>query len=597
MIGWFWCLPCLFSITVWAGIDGNAPESLKHDASGAKKLSELTDSELLYDFDGAAAESLAMHMSLQDTMQSVHSTLEQWGLMALDVCGDGDCQFSALVISGNLDMSNLDLRTKVANHLGTHADRFRSFVDGCWQTYVNNVAQSGFWGDHITLVAAAEILGRPISLHSTLPGAGPVLIATTQEHQGQLPIVLVHHHEVHYQAVQEASAGVAGRLQYQSVRGLAAPEPLQEDGRCSCGWFLIGSDACLNPQCSKNTKGDTPDHANPQCRPDKRQATPKVMTLESRPLPPSGTSRPQGARGSSCPDPWSPAYSYGPSGEVLKGKHGNCFRPLYKMLRYPELLAMSEDQCKEKVLKNYGLLPPQEGRTCFLCHGHMKLVKWNGKEPRLRCGKCEHHISAEKAFTPLFNTMSTWKEYCCALFLYSAQSRIDQAVLLSTLSENAVSRLFAGFRDMVAWYAVHCNSEVEFETAEVDMNASVGHIDRASSGDKNVHKGRVFLLKERATKTVKIYTLDDQEVPKGTAANPESKSEVHEAISQTMRNGSIGSSNGSQGIRSEVLAAKVPWQYAHHGRKPTKQFTRLAIYSKADISDKLKAVGHNVRWA
>ena len=147
-------------------------------------------------------------------------------------------RFSALVISGNLDMSNLDLRTKVASHLGTHADRFRSFVDGCWETYVNNVAQSGFWGDHITLVAAAEILGRPISLHSTLPGAGPVLIATTQEHQGQLPIVLVHHHEVHYQAVQEASAGVAGRLQYQSVRGLAAPEPLQEDGRCSLVGFL-----------------------------------------------------------------------------------------------------------------------------------------------------------------------------------------------------------------------------------------------------------------------------------------------------------------------------------------------------------------------
>ena len=99
-----------------------------------------------------------------------------------------------------------------------------------------------------------------------------------------------------------------------------------------------------------------------------------------------------------------------------------------------------------------------------------------------------------------------------SLFLYSVQTRIDQTVTLPTSSENAVSRLFTTFRDMVAWHAVKCNSEVEFATAE---DGSVGHNERASSSEVNVHKGRLFVCKERAAKTTKVYTMDDQEVLKG----------------------------------------------------------------------------------
>ena len=37
-------------------------------------------------------------------LQQVQNQLQEWGLAAQNVCPDGNCQFSALVISGNLDL-------------------------------------------------------------------------------------------------------------------------------------------------------------------------------------------------------------------------------------------------------------------------------------------------------------------------------------------------------------------------------------------------------------------------------------------------------------------------------------------------------------
>ena len=92
---------------------------------------------------------------------------------------------------------------------------------------------------------------------------------------------------------------------------------------------------------------------------------------------------------------------------------------------------------------------------------------------------------------------------------------------------------------------------------------------------------------ERSSKEVIVSTLDGQVVVKGAASKPASKADVHDPIMETLRDGSIGSADGSQAMRSSILASGVPHQYVHHGRQPVKQFTKLAMHPKELASEKL----------
>ena len=60
-----------------------------------------------------------------------------------------------------------------------------------------------------------------------------MLISTTSEHENALPIALVHHHEVHYQAVQEIQAGREEGIQIRpyAFSGISAPKALEDDSK------------------------------------------------------------------------------------------------------------------------------------------------------------------------------------------------------------------------------------------------------------------------------------------------------------------------------------------------------------------------------
>ena len=529
-------------------------------------------------------------------MANVQAALAQWGLAMVDVAADGACQFNALCVSGSLDLEPLALRKQVHDFMQANPHLYTEYVEGDWQEYLASILNPSTWGDHLTLAAAAMVLNRPIAVHSTSGdgNAEPIVIPTHANYNDVLPIPLVHEAERHYQAVVPAEEA--------EEQGPSDPDT------CHCG-FLLLQGVCINPECGKRFqpqrritgKAAMPgsaakDDSKPELSPSQGSGARKCGTCglhghraetcpeRKKPIPKNGP------RGSSCPDAWSPAYSHSPTGDVVKSKKGKCFRPLHKGIRYPTILAMDEDECKKEVCKKYNLLPQLVNRHCFKCG---EAVAREGDI--LRCGSCDQRIQAERSCTPLHGTMSSWKDYACAAFCWSCQMRIDQTVLYTELSENTVRRLFAAFRDMTAWFAVKVHADKQFSCAEVDLDGAVGHINRASNPDKNIHTGRVFIMKERASKTTKLVTMDDHDVQKGSASKPESLKDVREPITSTLTDGSIGSSDGCQAIKSATLAAgtqpgEVLHQYVSHGRQPCKQFTKLELIPKDKVPDSLEQV-------
>jgi hypothetical protein len=119
-------------------------------------------------------------------------------------------------------------------------------------------------------------------------------------------------------------------------------------------------------------------------------------------------------------------------------------------------------------------------------------------------------------------------------------------------------------------------------------------VDRSGVENSNGHLGRLFIQKERSTKTIKVTTVDDKWVPKEHGRlPPESNAEIKEVVVATLQDGSIGCGDGGRAIASSVRAAAdgaVPLAYAVHGRKPTKQFTRLCLIAKSTVSPALQVV-------
>ena len=74
---------------------------------------------------------------------------------------------------------------------------------------------------------------------------------------------------------------------------------------------------------------------------------------------------------------------------------------------------------------------------------------------------------------------------------------------------------------------------------------------------------------------------------------PESNRGIKPDVIASLQPGSIGAANGSNAIKSSVLAAgggEVPHVYSVHGRKPVKQFTRLEKIPKDEIGAALEQV-------
>lgn len=155
--------------------------------------------------------------------------------------------------------------------------------------------------------------------------------------------------------------------------------------------------------------------------------------------------------------------------------------------------------------------------------------------------------------------------------------------ILWNVQKEKVARLYSSFRDVAAWYVLWSGRNQQFQCGEVDVDAAKAVVDRSASNTYNVHKGRMVVLKERASSKVKFVAPADYAVRKGDALPPESNVEIQGTIQSSVLPGAIVGGDGGQAIKSStgsVADGAVPLAYAMHGRKLRKQFTRLEKYNK-----------------
>lgn len=164
-----------------------------------------------------AAVKLAIERSLQDPEEHHKRMLRSYSLLGprlrakgvrrVEVPRDGNCQFTALVESGQLALTPENLRSQICSYIAHLPEVFGDHWDGWdnFEDYVSYMRANGSWGDHLTLLAAAHLLLRPIhvitdsthhenAIHIVEP---PDMISS--ELYGE-PIVLIHFGENHYDA-------------------------------------------------------------------------------------------------------------------------------------------------------------------------------------------------------------------------------------------------------------------------------------------------------------------------------------------------------------------------------------------------------------
>ena len=187
-------------------------------------------------------------------------------------------------------------------------------MPGDWNEYLHSLAQPTTWGDHISLLAAAELLERPIFVHSIVAGGEFQVVPTIGDpaaSEEPEPIQLAFEHELHYQAV------VPG------VEGDSAAADGEDPDVCEkCGSLML-QNGCINPACPDN-KGQPSNPGSDKPAPEEPVKQPPqgricsicgerghyMQTCPKR----DANLKKQGVRGSSTPEEWSNFYSYGEDG-------------------------------------------------------------------------------------------------------------------------------------------------------------------------------------------------------------------------------------------------------------------------------------------
>eukprot|EP00026_Physarum_polycephalum_P011271 Phypoly_transcript_11478.p1 GENE.Phypoly_transcript_11478~~Phypoly_transcript_11478.p1 ORF type:complete len:280 (+),score=21.29 Phypoly_transcript_11478:126-965(+) len=143
--------------------------------------------------------------------------LEKHGFIEAPVVPDGNCQMRALADQIHGDENyHADVRSKIIAWLSKNekfpiddsGSTLGDFIDRDhyprWSSYVIYMSRNGSWGDHITLVAAAEVYGVQISIISNVDDGGAGQYMTTITPRSQKPtktVNLSHWHELHYNSL------------------------------------------------------------------------------------------------------------------------------------------------------------------------------------------------------------------------------------------------------------------------------------------------------------------------------------------------------------------------------------------------------------
>lgn len=135
--------------------------------------------------------------------------LALYGLIQKEVKGDGNCQFRA--ISDQLYQTPKfysEVRQQVFKQLKSHTQLYADFADDDYHSYVSNMAKDGTWGDHITLQAAADVLGVRILIVSSYQEECIIEILPHLEQPSVKTLYLSFWHEVHYGSIYPSGSRV-----------------------------------------------------------------------------------------------------------------------------------------------------------------------------------------------------------------------------------------------------------------------------------------------------------------------------------------------------------------------------------------------------
>ncbi|GAM26283.1 hypothetical protein SAMD00019534_094580 [Acytostelium subglobosum LB1] len=124
-----------------------------------------------------------------------------------EIPGDGNCQMHALSdqLYGDLTRSP-EIRKTIVDWLRKNKDfafpngaTLCQFVNGSWDDYCNEMSKSGIWGDHLTLLAAAEIYKAKISIISSVESTSHFFIEIIPTKiENPKVLLLSHYAEFHY---------------------------------------------------------------------------------------------------------------------------------------------------------------------------------------------------------------------------------------------------------------------------------------------------------------------------------------------------------------------------------------------------------------
>eukprot|EP00931_Biecheleriopsis_adriatica_P121099 TRINITY_DN96179_c0_g1_i1.p1 TRINITY_DN96179_c0_g1~~TRINITY_DN96179_c0_g1_i1.p1 ORF type:complete len:207 (+),score=37.33 TRINITY_DN96179_c0_g1_i1:46-621(+) len=146
----------------------------------------------------------------EQSRQRLLQLLRKHGVRERQVGADGNCQFRALAdqLYGSED-HHAAVREQVVNQLRAAAEHYRGFVPGRFEDYLVDMSRDGTWGDHVTLQAAADVLGLKIHVLTDHLSEAFIEVLPKQQQSSKI-LKLIFWAEVHYNSVAERATGGAG---------------------------------------------------------------------------------------------------------------------------------------------------------------------------------------------------------------------------------------------------------------------------------------------------------------------------------------------------------------------------------------------------
>ncbi|KAK3102149.1 hypothetical protein FSP39_009176 [Pinctada imbricata] len=131
--------------------------------------------------DSSTLHELVLKQGLETKTKLLYDAIEEFstsnGFDMKDSPPNGNCMFHAvndqLMINGDFRFDEMSLRSKAVGYLKRHPKNKEDIHLECflineetWDAYLSRMARSREWGDHLTLKALCEVLGRKIIVHN-----------------------------------------------------------------------------------------------------------------------------------------------------------------------------------------------------------------------------------------------------------------------------------------------------------------------------------------------------------------------------------------------------------------------------------------------